>query len=245
MAKGARDTQATRALLGLRELILNGRLAAGERISELQVVEVLGVSRTPLRAALIRLAAEGFLEEIPSGGYAVRGFTEQDVFAAIEVRGAMEGLAARFAAERGVSPKALAALGACLDEIDALVDTPGTPDLAAYITLNERFHDHIKCLCDCPIIEQQIDRANALPFASASSFVEVQEHLPSSRRVLTVAQDQHRCVVDAIACGEGTRAESLMREHARLAHRNLRAALADKQALNRVHGNAILSVLRN
>src|SRR5690554_6192221 len=96
-----------KAQLRLRELILEGELPAGSRISELWVVEQLGVSRTPVRAALARLQEVGFLEPIPSGGYAVRSFTEDDVWDAIEVRGTLEGLAARLAAERGASPQVL------------------------------------------------------------------------------------------------------------------------------------------
>ena len=75
----------------------------GERISELQAVETTGVSRTPVRMALVRLEEEGLLEAIPSGGFMVKAFSERDILDSIELRGTLEGLAARFAAERGVS----------------------------------------------------------------------------------------------------------------------------------------------
>lgn len=65
-------TTAVRAQLQLRELILSGELAGGSRIAELSMAEKLGVSRTPVRAALSRLEQEGLLEALPSGGYAVR-----------------------------------------------------------------------------------------------------------------------------------------------------------------------------
>ena len=95
--------QTVKALLGIRELILSGELPPGARISELAVVERIGVSRTPVRAALARLQEEGLLEPIASRGYAVRAFSEVEIRDAIEVRGTLEGLAARFAAERGVT----------------------------------------------------------------------------------------------------------------------------------------------
>jgi GntR family transcriptional regulator of vanillate catabolism len=66
----------------------------------------------------------------------------------------------------------------------------------------------------------------SLPFASASAFVVVQSNSPQARDMLVVAQDQHWQVLDAIERGEGTRAEALMREHSRLAQRNLRDALS-------------------
>ena len=81
-----------------------GELPGGARIAELTLVEKLGVSRTPIRAALMRLEQEGLLHRLPGGGYAVRTFSETDVADAIELRGTMEGLAARLAAERGVAP---------------------------------------------------------------------------------------------------------------------------------------------
>ncbi len=81
--------QTVKALLALRERILAGALRPGERISELSAVEQLGVSRTPVRAALARLEEEGLLETIPSGGYSVRSFSEADIFDAIEVRGVL------------------------------------------------------------------------------------------------------------------------------------------------------------
>ena len=89
--------QAVKAQLRLREMILAGELPGGARIAELTLVERIGVSRTPVRAALMRLEQEGLLEGLPNGGYAVRTFSERDVSDAIEMRGTVEGLAARLA----------------------------------------------------------------------------------------------------------------------------------------------------
>src|SRR5215475_4801122 len=114
-------SQTVRALLKLRDFILSGELKPGDRISELSVVERLGVSRTPIRMALVRLEEEGLLESIPSGGFSVKAFSERDIFDAIELRGTLEGLAARFAAERGVSVRDLDPLRECLAQIDELM----------------------------------------------------------------------------------------------------------------------------
>jgi GntR family transcriptional regulator of vanillate catabolism len=100
------SSQTVKALLSLRDLILTGELKAGDRISELAVVERLGVSRTPIRMALVRLEEEGLLELIPSGGFAVKAFSERDICDAIEIRGTLEGLCARLAAERGLTQSA-------------------------------------------------------------------------------------------------------------------------------------------
>src|SRR5512143_3757926 len=100
-AKVDGTSQSTRSLLRLRELILNGEFQAGARMSELPLVERLGVSRTPLRLALAELEHEGLLRSLSRAGYAVREFTQDDIRDAIELRGVLEGTAARFAAERG------------------------------------------------------------------------------------------------------------------------------------------------
>src|SRR5918992_3781923 len=100
MARGAASSQMARALLRLRELVLEGEFAPGERLSELPLVERLGVSRTPLRLALARLEHEGLIEALPGGGYAVRQFTRDDINEAVDLRGVLEGTAARFAAEQ-------------------------------------------------------------------------------------------------------------------------------------------------
>ena len=71
-------SQTVRALLAMRELLLTGELAAGQRVSEIWAVDRLGVSRTPVRSALARLEEEGFLEALPSGGYSRP--TAPDVF---------------------------------------------------------------------------------------------------------------------------------------------------------------------
>jgi GntR family transcriptional regulator, vanillate catabolism transcriptional regulator len=218
---------AVRAQLQLRELILSGELAGGSRIAELTMVEKLGVSRTPVRAALSRLEQEGLLEPLPSGGYAVKSFSERDIVDAIELRGTLEGLLAKTAAERGAPAVVLAEARACLLEIDAALAKQALDQkaLTSYVGLNERFHALLCEMAASPVIAAQLERVVGLPFASASAFVVEQAHSPQARDMLVVAQDQHRQVLDAIEHGEGARAEGIMREHSRLAQRNLRHAL--------------------
>src|SRR5260370_12042269 len=118
-----------RAQLALRDLILSGRLRSGERISELGAVETTGVSRTPVRMALVRLEEEGLLEAIPSGGFMVKSFTERDILDSIELRGVLEGLAARFPSEPGVSPRDLQPLKEPLAHLHELLPhNPASPD---------------------------------------------------------------------------------------------------------------------
>jgi GntR family transcriptional regulator of vanillate catabolism len=235
-------SQTVTALLKLRELILSGDLPAGQRLSELSVVERLKVSRTPVRAALARLEEEGLVEALPFGGYAVRAFTAAEVDESIELRGVLEGLVARLAAEKGTEPLKLVELKAVLDEIDRIIAAPivGPAGFARYVELNEAFHAGLVALADSPPVAHQLARAMALPFASPSGFVMAQAVRPEARTILVVAQDQHRSVLDAIERREGARAEAIMREHARLARRNLDLALQDQEALRQVRGAALI-----
>lgn len=219
----AGESAQVRALLQLRELILSGELPGGVRIAELALVERLGVSRTPIRSALLRLEQEGLLEGLPGGGYGVKTFSERDVADAIELRGTLEGLLARLAAERGAPRMVLTEARACLDRVDVVLAAPALDDqgFSAYVALNEAFHTLLYEMADSPAISRQLERVVSLPFASPSGFVVVQAHSPKARDMLVVAQDQHRQVLDAIERREGARAEAIMREHSRLAQRNL------------------------
>src|SRR6476661_625332 len=224
---GDTGSQAVKAQLRLRELILAGELQGGSRIAELTLVDRLGVSRTPIRAALMRLEQEGLLQALTGGGYAVRTFSERDVADAIELRGTLEGLVARLAAERGAARELLAEARECLDGIDEVLAQPALGDAAflCYVRLNERFHVLLAEMAGSPVLARELERVVRMPFASPSGFVVVQANSGRARDMLIVAQDQHRQVLDAVEQREGGRAEAIMREHSRLAQRNLREAV--------------------
>src|SRR5262245_37391405 len=97
--RGDVDSQTARAFIVIRERLLRGDFARGERISELPLVARLSMSRTPIRLALERLAHIGLLDAGATGGFTVREFTLVEVLDAIELRGVLEGTAARLAAE--------------------------------------------------------------------------------------------------------------------------------------------------
>lgn len=240
--ESAAVSQTVRTQLRLRELIVGGELKPGTRIAELALVERLGASRTPIRMALVRLQEEGLLEALPNGGFAVRDFSETDIHDAIELRGTLEGLAARFAAERGVSPVLLAEARDCLDQIDTLLAQPELSEesFSGYVEQNGRFHALLTEMAGSDLVTRQVERAAMLPFASPNGFVMVQATGPRARDTLIVAQHQHRAVLEAIVQREGARAEALMREHARIAHRNLRDALQSHQRLQLVPGASLI-----
>jgi GntR family transcriptional regulator of vanillate catabolism len=119
----------------------------GTRLYEVPLAEELEISRTPLRDAMSRLAEEGLLERARSGGFVVRQFSFADVIDAIEIRGVLEGTAARLAAERGVKPEAMASIQAVVKELDGVFGAnPGEVEFEAYSELNARFHAELAAL---------------------------------------------------------------------------------------------------
>ncbi len=235
-------SQTVKAQLALRELILGGELKPGTRIAELWLVERLQVSRTPVRMALVKLAEEGLLDAMPNGGFAVKAFSEDDIHDAIELRGTLEGLAARLAAERGVSAVLMSEARAVLARIDEALAEPALNDdtFGLYVDQNARFHGLLAEMAGSTLVARQLERAVALPFASPNGFVMAQSVGPRARDVLVVAQAQHHMVLEAITDHEGTRAEALMREHARIARRNLQQALANHHSLQLVPGASLI-----
>ncbi|MEM9757155.1 MAG: GntR family transcriptional regulator [Pseudomonadota bacterium] len=232
MANAERTSQEQRALRGLRSLVLGGDAIPGERLSEPQLADRLGLSRTPIRAAIAQLIDEGLLERLPTGGCRVRSFDAGDVRDAILLRGVMEGTAALRAAEAGPRSDMLGACVAIADDIDAALGRDASSvDFDRYASLNDAFHRAFVALCQSDVIIREYDRITRLPMAGPSSFLQAQAEMSEVRTSLFVAQAQHRALLDAIATGQGARAEALAREHAHLAQDNLREVLIARDRL--------------
>lgn len=225
-------SQTVKALLEMREMVLSGALQPGERLYEVALSERIGISRTPLREALGRLEQEGLLERLRAGGFAVRKFSFGEVLDAIELRGVLEGMAARLAAERGGAPKILDQMRNTVERLDAVVRVGAESlDFSAYAELNGAFHADLSRLAGSDIVTREVERAARLPFASPNAFPGAQTNLPEIRRTLITAQNHHRDLLDAIEAREGARAEHLAREHARLARKNLQLVMKQDRDL--------------
>jgi GntR family transcriptional regulator, vanillate catabolism transcriptional regulator len=220
-------THGLRAQIELRKRILNGELPGGTRLYEVMLADDLNISRTPVREALSRLVEEGLLERARGGGFVVRSFAIADVLDMIELRGVLEGTAARFAAERGVGAARLAAIRDILRRLDGCFGAdPADVDLDRYAVLNAEFHEALSKLAGSAVMEREIARVVRLPFASPSAFLPHRARIEALRLTLAPAQAQHRAIVEAIAAREGSRAEALVREHTRAARANVEQLFA-------------------
>ncbi len=90
-------------LIKLRKMIIAGELEGGSRIAEIPTAEMLGVSRQPVRMAFRLLEQEGLLIKNPTRGYIVREISDDLIQDALQVRGVLEGLAAKTLAEKGIT----------------------------------------------------------------------------------------------------------------------------------------------
>ena len=234
--------QSLSALLTLRSWILDGTLLAGERLWEATLAARLNVSRTPLREALVHLEHEGLVEGADRGGYAVRAFSPAYVRQTIEIRGTLEGLAARQVAEARLSAQQLAPLHHLIECIDDIVTQPhlGEDALSRYMELNSEFHRRLLALADNTALSEALERIERLPFASPGAFVMGYAHSASAHRLLFIANDQHRCMMEALSRGEGARAEQIAREHAQIAQRNLDNALEHPTRLEHMSGSMLI-----
>ncbi len=173
----------TRALLRLRELILRGEFAPGERMSELRLVETLGVSRTPLRLALAALEHEGLLR---SRGLArIRGAGVHAVRHQRRDRAPRRARRHRGPVRRRARSRVRGHRRNCAaicDTIEQMVHRADYESFERFVDLNERFHAGILRMAGSPMLERALDGIIALPFASPSAFVMAQAVLPRIAR---------------------------------------------------------------
>ncbi len=234
-------SQTDRVAMTLREMLLRGEFRPGERLAELTLVPMLKASRTPVRLALERLSHQGLLEAQVTGGFRVREFTVNDIWDAIEVRGVLEGTAARLAAERLGSPDELEGLKASCARLGQI--TMNSPEsFVLYLEENGVFHQALWRLSKSQMLLNALEAVCNLPFAEPGAlvFFGINGAEAADSIHATMASEHHRNLVEAIESREGTRAEFLAREHSRMARHNLGRALRDSELFRRVPGSSLV-----
>jgi GntR family transcriptional regulator, vanillate catabolism transcriptional regulator len=193
----------------IREGILSGDYASGERLNEVHLSTELKVSRTPIRAALQALAGEGLLDYAPNRGFTVRAFQLSEIVDAYDIRASLEGVAARFAAERGLSPAEKRIIETTLADGDKLFRRGAfkSGDLSAYRVINGTFHDAVLGATRNRMLAEMIRICHHVPISSSRNIVAF--HFNDVRR----RHDDHHRIYEAIVTREPWRAETLMREH--------------------------------
>jgi DNA-binding GntR family transcriptional regulator len=144
IAKVARTTLHSEVTSRLRNLIVQGHFAPGERINEVRLGEDLGVSRTPLREAIRTLSSEGLLELIPNRGAIVRAFSLHEVLDMLEALAVIEQGCGELACERATE----ADLELFQARQEAMVQSYEARDRLLYFQINQELHGMIVSLAD-------------------------------------------------------------------------------------------------
>lgn len=208
-------TRQEKVTIELRTLVRRGRLVPDTKYSETELAELLGVSRTPVRHALAVLLEEGLMMRAGGRGYAVRTYRAQDVMEAIDLRGLLEGYAARRLAQRGAGRALLSDMADCLADGDALLRgwNRVEVDEVAYAAMNRRFHGLIMSAANSALLNQMAALVEHVPFAAADAIVFDRMETEQKFDLLYYAHRQHHAIHSAIREGNGARAEALLREH--------------------------------
>lgn len=144
-------TSRERVLGALRELILHGEFPPGSRLGEVELAERLGVSRTPVREALTRLAAEGMVDVVPNRGARVSSWSLTELEAVFDLRATLEPRVTALAVPRADADD-IAELESLALEM-AEIGRPGPDqDLDALVQLNHAFHGRLVTLADSPAL---------------------------------------------------------------------------------------------
>ncbi len=198
----------------LREAIVSGELLPSERLVEEDLSRRLGVGRAAVRMALVRLEHDGLVERERHRGARVRRVSDEEAVEILEVRAALEGLAARQAAQRA-TPEDVRALRRIVREMAALRERG---DLMAVSDANASLHRRILEISG----HETVRRLSGMMISQIVRYQYRTVLLPGRPEK---SHREHTAIVDAIAAGDGDAAERAMRRH--LSH--VAAALRQRQ----------------
>lgn len=196
------ETIVEHVIQSIREAVRQGELAQGERLVVADIAQRYGVSVGPVREAIRRLTGEGLLEFAPHRGASVRAYSERDVREIFQVREAIEGYAAKLAAENIHRADYAKRLEDCRKRLHATVHA----SVEELSKVRQQFHDLIYEFGGNAAIKEAAERltfpVNRLVFNELTG-----------RARASASLKEHDEVIDAILAGDAVRAERAMRSH--------------------------------
>jgi DNA-binding GntR family transcriptional regulator len=186
----------------IRSAILEGRLEPGQRLKEEELARELGISRTPVREALLVLQTEGLIDSAPNRGASVRSYELDDLDDLYLLRALLESFAARLAATR-ITDDEIAELRASNERFVAL---RARDDIVELVRENVRFHDVILAAARSERLAQMVRGVVQLPLVYRS-------YVWYSPDQKLISEHYHRQLTAALAAREPERAELVMKEH--------------------------------
>jgi DNA-binding GntR family transcriptional regulator len=203
---GARMAAKDRALDYVKSQVLSGAFPGGELISEGEVAAALGMSRTPVREAFLRLEAEGLLRLYPQRGALVVPVSSEEARAVIEARLVLEQFAANKVIERG--PAACTAVFERLSaELQRQRDAAAAPDWREFLDADRAFHD---------VTLQESGNAILSDFYSSlrdRQMRMIRESLIHDRERMKTIMDEHRVIAETLRDGDRQQALRAVQTH--------------------------------
>jgi DNA-binding GntR family transcriptional regulator len=229
------STKADELAVQLEQAIVSGDIAPGTVLRQEQLSERYGVSRTPVREALRRLAALGLVSFEPNRGVRVRTLTRDELREAFLVRAELESLATEVAVPR-FGEVELAQLEAAEDRFARLTEEvrgagegDGRGDLVAdWVRANHAFHDVIYAVARLPLVERLAKEAR---FSGSAVWAPADAHELDA--LYDANEREHRAIIAAIRAGSPAGARSLAREHVLASGRLLERIIAQQWARSR------------
>ena len=186
----------------IREAILDGSLRPGSRLKEEQLARKLGISRTPIREALLVLQSDGLIETTPNRGATVRSYAPADLDELYQLRALLEGHAARVAANH-IGPDELVTLQESCERFDGLRDVG---DIEALVAENQLFHETILHSTGSARLLEMVRKVVEVPLVHRS-------FLWYSDEQRLISGHYHRQLASALEARNTERAESIMKAH--------------------------------
>ncbi len=204
----------------LRSLLVEGVISPGSKLNERELAEQLNVSRTPIREAIRRLAADGLVELIANRGAIAVQLTREDVIHTFDVIANLEGYSGELAAQN-ISDEALSELEAMHYEMMA---SYARRDLSSYYKLNLKIHNAINQAAANPVLSQLFAQVNAR--IEALRFRSNQDGLKWEKAV-----KEHQEMIDALKARDSARMRQVMMNHV-MNKRDVVVQLIDTENLN-------------
>jgi DNA-binding GntR family transcriptional regulator len=197
------QTLREKILENIRDAILKGDLKPGERVSEPDIAERYGISRTPIREAFRQLESEGYLTVIPRKGAVVAKHSEKDIEEFYSIKSVLEGYAAQLAAER-MTPKDIDKLEAINNRLEKLSKSK---DVKTFFRVHNEFHENFFRAAGNQklqeLIQQLLKKFEYLRIASFS--------MPGR---MEISVQEHKKIIEAFRNNDGYLADLLVRKNA-------------------------------
>lgn len=199
----SRVSNAEKAYRALKELILTNQLPAGSQLLEQEAALRLGMSRTPVREAMVRLEQDGVAEIRPRHGMRVLPVSADDMREIYEVLTSLESTAAELVARRGVSDVELAGLLSAVSDMDAAL---AIDDLEAWAAADQRFHSLLVELTHNQRLQQIVTQLGEQAHRARMLTLRLRPKPVGSNR-------DHAMLVDAIAARDAEKARQIHHDH--------------------------------